>query len=108
MVSAKTQKRRIEKDMVDIDKMKRAGVKVTKNPKKRQARIDIQCEYDGDETVGIAFDDVKASTKRAALFVIKGDQVWIPFSQLKDVDVVAQVLICSSWIAGEKGLEPDW
>jgi len=96
-------------EMVDIDKMKRQKVKVTKSPKpRRQKDIDIRCEYDGDDTVGIHFDAIEAGTKKAALFIIAGDEVWLPFSQLKDVDVVAQALICSEWIAGEKGLEPDW
>lgn len=94
--------------MVDIDKMRRQRVKVSKNPKKRQKNIDISCEYDGDDTVGIHFDSVEASSKKAALFVIRGEKVWLPFSQLKDVDVNAQALICSEWIAGEKGLDADW
>lgn len=98
--------------MVDIDEMRRRrereGVKVTKNPRRRQKDIDIVCEYDGDDTVGIHFEEVRAATKKAALFIIGGEEVWLPFSQLADVDVNAKALICSEWIADEKGLAADW
>ena len=86
-----------------------SGVKVTKKPvKKRQKYTTINCEYDGDDTVGINFDEVKVVWKKSALFVIGGIEIWIPFSQLKDVDTVAQALICSEWIADQKGLAADW
>lgn len=96
--------------MVDLDKMlgKSGGVSVTKSPKKRKKAIKVICEYDGDDTVGIHFDSVQYASKAAVLVLRGTDEVWIPFSQLKDFDAGAGALLCSKWIAEQKGLDPDW
>ena len=98
--------------MVDLDKMKRkrrgSGVTVTKNPKKRTKAIRVSCEYDGDDVVGIKFDSVEHATNKSVLVIKDDEKIWFPFSQIRDFDADDGVLLCSKYIAREKGIDPDW
>jgi hypothetical protein len=47
-------------------------------------------------------DDLKATTAAAALFDWKGEDHWIPFSQLRNED---GQLYASTWILEQKGIE---
>lgn len=85
------------------------GVNVKKMKQKAKRKdIDVRCEYDGDQTVYVNFDRIKHATSKAALFIIEGEEHWIPFSHLADVDTEDQVMVCSEWIAEQEGLEGDW
>lgn len=61
--------------------------------------------------VHVDFDSVKAVTERAILFVIEGEEVWIPLSQIAEADRdqyeggdgEGSVSI-TDWIANQKGL----
>lgn len=47
-------------------------------------------------------DDVKALGPAAALIELKGREVWLPYSQLRDND---GQLCASNWILEQKGIE---
>lgn len=83
------------------------NVSVSKG-KSKPKRINIECLYEGDDVVYIHFDKLEHATKKSVLVVIGDRKEWIPFSQLRDIDVDDCVVVCSEWIAGEKGLESDW
>jgi hypothetical protein len=61
--------------------------------------------------ISVDFEAVKAVTDRAVLFVIEGEEVWIPKSQISPDDVDQYEpgdgdgsVSVSEWIANEKGL----
>jgi len=85
-----------------------ARVNVTKGTAKKNRAIDVKCLYDGDDVVYINFDDVRHATEKSVLLIVDGEKVWLPFTQIKDFDADDQVVVCSEWIAEEKGLESDW
>ncbi len=61
--------------------------------------------------IHVEFDAVKKVTEKAILFVIDGEEVWLPISQIspEDVDSYAEgdgegSVSITDWIAHEKGL----
>lgn len=99
---------------MDIDKMRRNRKKgkTSVNIRRGRAkpkRIDIECLYDGDDVIYISFEKIEHSHKRAVLIDFGDDQKeWMPFSQISNIDVDDRVIICSEYIARQKGLEPNW
>lgn len=61
------------------------------------------CEPDDDD-VTLTYDSKKNETKKAILFKMNGEKVWIPKSQIVEVDETSKAVVVSAWIAGEKGL----
>jgi hypothetical protein len=63
------------------------------------------------EWICVDFDRVKAITERAILFVVDGEDTWIPISQISSEDVdqyevgdVDGPVSITDWIASQKGL----
>lgn len=50
----------------------------------------------------IPVDSIKIETEAAILFVIEGDEVWLPKSQIVEYD--ADEVTIPRWLAMEKGL----
>lgn len=66
----------------------------------------VRCEAEADDgDVDIQYDRLKNVTKKAALFVIDGDEQWLPFSQIVAHDEAAKQVTITAWIAREKGLD---
>lgn len=58
--------------------------------------------------VEIEYESFLRETPAAALFVIDGDEVWIPFSQIEDGQELVEeggVLSVTQWICEQKELE---
>lgn len=104
---------------VDINKMRAQAAKikarreqngpdisVRKGSGKRK-KINIECQYEGDDVMYVSFLRIEHSHKKAVLIKFSDDQKeWVPFSHIRDVDVDDRILVCSEWIANEKGLDP--
>ena len=54
-----------------------------------------------DDTVRVAHGGIVCETRKAVLFVLRGQQVWLPKSHLKGFD--HRTVSMSSWLAREKG-----
>ena len=61
-------------------------------------------DENGDGLVEIAYDRIKAKTDKAKLFVIDGEEYWIPISQIEDVDEENHLVYLTQWIAEQKEL----
>lgn len=62
------------------------------------------------EEVEIEVDNLKAQTEKAGLFVIDGEEVWLPWSQIGGGSNVTKngesgVICIPRWLAEEKGLD---
>jgi len=52
----------------------------------------------------IEYDKVLRETPKAILFDVRGKQVWIPTSQMDDLDVVEKVFNIPRWLAVQNKL----
>lgn len=83
----------------------RANISVRRGGKPKN--INIECLYTDDDVVYLHFERLEHSHKKAVLIKFNDDQKeWMPFSQIRDIDLDDKVLVCSEWIASQKGLEP--
>ena len=57
------------------------------------------------ETIILTWDKIQATTPLAVLFVFGDDDVWIPKSQIKDLDQEDKTLEIPLWLAEEKEIE---
>lgn len=57
------------------------------------------------ETIILTWDKIKATTPLAVLFVFGDDVVWIPKSQMTDLDQEDKTLEIPLWLAEEKEIE---
>ena len=65
------------------------------------------CKMDSPEDkdlTDVEYEDVKHLTQKAALFVIDGEDVWLPFSMTAYVDEEEQEVSIATWLAEEKNL----
>lgn len=56
-----------------------------------------------DELIEIEYDILPHETDKAWLFVINGEEVWLPFSKC-EIDTKAETVSVPEWLAMEKGL----
>ena len=59
------------------------------------------------ELVAIAYDELidHRETEKAYLFVITGEEYWLPKSQVEDILETANQVIIPRWLANKKGLK---
>lgn len=57
-----------------------------------------------NEEVTVDYDDMKTETAKAYLFQIDGSNIWLPKSQVIDLDLQQQYVTIPEWLASEKGL----
>lgn len=56
------------------------------------------------EIVEIDYDDIATETDLAKCFDIAGDEIWIPDSQIRVLDLDSRMFSIPRWLAEEKGL----
>jgi hypothetical protein len=67
-------------------------------------RSKILKDENDEETVEIYYDKMGKKTDLAQLFIIDGENYWIPISQIEDTDIENKTVYLTGWIAREKGL----
>jgi len=61
-------------------------------------------DENGEGLVEISFDEIKAETDKAKLFIIEEEEYWIPVSQIEDIDDENNIVYLTQWIAEQKEL----
>ena len=59
---------------------------------------------EANEPVLLSYDEILTETDLAYLFVIDGEEFWIPKSQIEYLDTEEQEFDIPRWLAEEKGL----
>ena len=62
-----------------------------------------ECDDDSD-VVDIHYDKIVGQSDAAILVEVEEEEIWIPKSQINDVDLKKHVLTIKEWIAIEKDL----
>lgn len=62
-------------------------------------------EIDNGSNVLVRFDSIELERPAATLFVIGVEQVWIPVSQIAEIDAKKKEMWIPLWLAEKKGLE---
>jgi len=57
------------------------------------------------KTMRLLYDDLGLDTKKAQQYIFKEKAYWIPLSQVKDVNLTAQIIVLPEWLVIKKGLE---
>ena len=57
------------------------------------------------EMITLVWDELIRSTDKAHLFVFDDEDVWLPKSQITDLDEKTKTLKIPLWLAEEKGIE---
>lgn len=64
----------------------------------------IECGAEpSDDDVEVEYDAIKHVHKRAALFKICGEKIWIPFSQIVYIDEDVDTVTVTEFIAKQHG-----
>ncbi len=58
-----------------------------------------------NQRITLVWDKMKAMTPLAILFIFGDDNVWLPKSQILDLDEETKTLEISQWLAEEKEIE---
>ncbi len=62
----------------------------------------VNIERQTGDTIRVVHGGIVRETRKAVLFVIRGQQVWLPKSHLTSFD--QRTVLMSGWLAREKGL----
>jgi len=57
------------------------------------------------ETITVVYDWIDHTTDKAILFFFGDDEIWLPKSQITDLDEVANTVEIPLWLAEEKEIE---
>ena len=61
-----------------------------------------------DDDVELEYTKIKHATNKAALFIVDGEDLWLPFTQIVEVEGEADEdggsVTITGWIASQKGL----
>lgn len=58
----------------------------------------------GNDLVDVEYEEHAHETGAAHLFIIEGDEMWIPKSQMEHWDPNRNIFSIPEWLAEEKGL----
>lgn len=53
----------------------------------------------------IKFNEIVHGTEKATLFRFDEEEVWLPLSQIEDLDTAEQTVEVADWLVEKKGLE---
>lgn len=56
------------------------------------------------ELVDIPFDEIVHQTTKATLFDVGDEEVWLPKSEIREIDEAEKHVTIPVWLATEKGL----
>lgn len=56
------------------------------------------------ELVDIPFDEIIHQTPKAVLFDVGDEDVWLPKSEIREIDEAEKNVVIPVWLATEKGL----
>ena len=56
------------------------------------------------DLIDVDFDDILAETPKAILFFMGDSKMWLPKSQIKELDLIEHTFMIPEWLAIEKDL----